>query len=170
MRELQIRLATAHDLPAIDDIYNHYVLHSTCTYQYEPDTAAERQAWFGEHDAAHPITVAELAGQVVGWGALSWFRTRVGYRFTVEDTIYVRPDRQRRGIGRQLLADLIARAAALGHRSIVAGISAEQAPSIAIHRAFGFVEVARLREVGFKFGSWLDVVFLQRVLVDSPAP
>src|SRR5689334_10675320 len=99
MNGLQIRLACEDDLDAVDEIYNHYVVRSTCTYQYEPDTPAERVAWFRQHDAAHPITVALLDRVVVGWGALSWFRTRTGYRFTVEDTVYVRHDLARRGIG-----------------------------------------------------------------------
>src|SRR3954469_21127944 len=102
---MEIRDACPGDLPAINAIYNHYVLHSTCTYQYEPSTAGEREAWFREHDAAHPVTVAIDAGEVVGWGSLSWFRERIGYRFTVEDTVYVRHDRHRRGIGGRLLAD-----------------------------------------------------------------
>jgi len=162
---IQLRLAREDDLDAVNDIYNHYVTRSTCTYQDEPSTPGERQAWFREHGAAHPITIALFEVHVVGWGALSWFRTRAGYRFTVEDTVYVRHDLARRGIGRTLLADLIARAGSFGHRSIIAGISADQAGSIALHHAFDFREVARLREVGWKFDRWLDVVFLQRMLV-----
>jgi phosphinothricin acetyltransferase len=159
-----IRTAGPRDLAAIDDIYNHYVRTSTCTYQYEPTTPAERATWFREHDERHPVTVAVLDGVVVGWGALSWFRTREGYRFTVEDTIYVHHDHHRCGIGRELLLDLLERARALGHRTVVAGTSAEQEGSLALHLAVGFVEVARLRQVGFKFDQWLDVVFLQRML------
>jgi L-amino acid N-acyltransferase len=159
-----IRLAREDDLAAIDEIYNHYVARSTCTYQYEPTTPAQRLAWFRAHDAKHPVTVAVADGGVVGWGALSWFRERDGYRFTVENTVYVRPDRHRRGIGRALLADLVERARTLGHRTIIAGISAEQEASVALHAAFGFAEVARMRHVGFKFDQWLDVVFLQLML------
>ncbi len=84
---LVIRDAVESDLQHINDIYNHYVVHSTCTYQYEPSTLAERRAWFAEHDAAHPVTVATRSGEIVGWGSLSWFRTRIGYRFTVENTV-----------------------------------------------------------------------------------
>jgi L-amino acid N-acyltransferase len=164
MSAFTIREATEADLDAVDAIYNHYVRTSTCTYQYEETTSAERREWFAVHDAEHPITVAVLDGAVIGWGCLSWFRVRDGYRFTVENTVYVRHDLHRRGVGRALLDDLIVRARALGHRTIVAGISAEQAASVALHRAAGFVEVARLRDVGFKFGQWLDVVFMQLLL------
>ena len=161
---MEIRDACEDDLAAIDEIYNHYVATSTCTYQYEPTTPAERLEWFRSHDAAHPITVAVQDGKVVGWGALSWFRERAGYRFTVEDTLYVRHDRHRRGIGAALLADLIERARRLGHRTMIAGVSAEQTGSIALHRRAGFELVAHFRQVGFKFDQWLDVVFLQRAL------
>ena len=161
---VEIRLARESDCGAIDEIYNHYVARSTCTYQYAPNALAERLAWLRAHDEKHPVTVAEIDGQIVGWGALSRFREREGYQHTVENTVYIRADRHRQGIGRAILADLIDRARALGHRTIIAGISAEQAASIALHEAFGFREVARLREVGFKFEQWLDVVFLQRML------
>jgi phosphinothricin acetyltransferase len=168
MDALEIRDATAGDLTAINDIYNHYVAASTCTYQYEPSTMEERRAWFAEHDAQHPVTVALRGGALVGWGSLSWFRTRTGYRFTVEDTVYLRHDARGQGVGRALLDDLIARARRLGHRTIIAGISAEQAASVALHRAAGFEDAARFREVGFKFGEWLDVIFLQ-LMLERPA-
>jgi len=164
MGELSIRAAGEGDLPAINAIYNHYVTSATCTWQYEPTPAAERRVWLAAHGPEHPVTVAMLDGEVVGFGSLGPYRPREGYRFTVENTVYVHPERQRRGIGRALLADLIERARALGHRSIIAGVSSDQPASLALHRAHGFVEVARLREVGFKFGLWLDLIFLQRML------
>jgi phosphinothricin acetyltransferase len=159
-----IRDATAADLDAINDIYNHYVRTSTCTYQRDPETGEARRAWFAAHGGAHPVTVAVLGGEVVGWGALSGFRDRWGYRYTVENTVYVRHDLHGRGIGRALLADLIERARRLGHHTIIAGISAEQEASVRLHRAAGFVDTARLREVGHKFERWLDVVFMQLML------
>jgi L-amino acid N-acyltransferase len=164
MPEISIREAKAVDLLAINDIYNHYVRASTCTYQYRPSTLEERATWWKEHDATHPVTVALMAEEVVGWGSLSWFRAREGYRFTVEDTVYVRHDRQRLGIGRCLLYDLVERARHSGYRTVIGGISAEQEASIALHRALGFVEVARFSQVGFKFDQWLDCIFMQKLL------
>lgn len=164
MSELRIRIAGPADLGAINDIYNHYVANATCTWQYAPTPDEERRAWLDEHDAEHPVTVAELDGEVVGYGSLSVYNKREGYRFTVENSLYVHPERQRRGIGRALLADLIERARALGHRTIIAGVSADQEASVALHRAAGFVQVARLAQVGFKFGRWLDVLYLQKML------
>ena len=161
---MTIRLATAADLPAINAIYNHYVLTSTCTYQEEPETAEAGATWFAAHGPLHPITVATLDSTVVGWGSLSPFHRRAAYRHTVENSIYVSPDHLRRGIGRMLLADLIDRARAAGHHSILALIDAEQQPSIALHAATGFTQVAFLREVGYKFGRWLHVSYMQRLL------
>lgn len=164
MPDLHIRPATADDLPAVNAIYNHYVLHSTCTYQEEPSTGEERVAWFAAHGPNYPVTVAESDGVVIGWGSLSRFHPRSAYRWTVENSVYVRHDLHRQGIGRLLLADLIERSKSCGHHSIIALIDADQAASVALHRAFGFEQAAHLKQVGFKFGRWLDVVYLQRML------
>jgi phosphinothricin acetyltransferase len=164
MNAISIREATAADLEAVNAIYNHYVLTCTCTYQTAPTTPEVRRAWFATHGAQHPITVAEEDGTVVGWGALSPFHTREAYRFTAEVSVYVREDRQRRGIGRKLLADLIERARPLGYHSLIAVIDREQPGSLALHAALGFAEAGRLREVGFKFDRWLDVVYMQRMV------
>ena len=132
MSDLTIRPATADDLPAINDIYNHYVLHSTSTYQEEPEPMDGRRAWFARHGAAYPVIVAVLDGTVVGWGSLSPFHVRSAYRRTVENSVYVRHDLHRRGIGGALLNDLIARARSIGHHSIIGLIDAEPG---AQHRA-----------------------------------
>ena len=161
---MEIREATAADLGAINEIYVHYVLSSTCTFQIEPTTPDERAAWFADHGPRHPITVAVEGDDVLGWASLSRFQPRHGYRFTVEDSIYVHPERQRRGIGRALLADLVERGRALGHRCIIAGITADQHASIALHRRLGFEPVAMLRQVGNKFDRWLDVAYLELLL------
>ena len=161
---LQIRLATFDDLAAINDIYNHYVHTSTCTYQEEPDTLASRTAWLAAHGAKHPVTVATFNGEVVGWGSLSPFRSRAAYRFSVEDAVYVHRDYHRRGIGRALLADLVVRAREQGHHSILAAIDDEQPASIALHAALGFEQVAFLKEVGYKFNRWLHVHYMQLLL------
>jgi len=164
MGAVRIRAAAADDLAAINGIYNHYVVHSTTTYDVEPNTVEERARWFAEHGPAHPVTVAERDGEVLGFGSLSRFRTRFAYRHSVEDSVFVRHDRFRQGIGSAILEDLVARAKALGHHTVIGGIDAEQESSIVLHARHGFAEVARFREVGHKFGRWLDVVFMQRIL------
>jgi phosphinothricin acetyltransferase len=167
MSTFSLREARVADLASIDRIYDHYVRHSTCTAQLEPAGMAERMAWFAEHDARHPIVVAEEeggGGAILGWGSLSVYNRRAGYGDTVEDSIYVDPTAQRRGIGSAILGHLVGRAAKLGHHAIIAGIAGDQAPSIALHAAHGFVEVGRLGEVIRKFERWLDVVYMQKRL------
>jgi phosphinothricin acetyltransferase len=161
---LTIHLATEDDLGAINAIYNHYVLNATCTYQITPETMADRLAWFRRHDRLHPVTVAVTDGAVVGWGALNVFHAREAYARSVENSVYVQHDRRGQGIGRALLADLIERARALGHWTIVAGLSAEQTASVRLQEAFGFEKHGHLRQVGHKHGQWLDVLQLQLML------
>ena len=167
MNGLAIRLATEADLPAIRAIYNHYVHTSTCTYQMEPETEAERLDWFWSRTDRHPVTVAELAGEVVGWAALSIWNKRAAYARTVEASVYIRADRHRRGVGRALLADLLERAKALGHCAVIGGASADQTASLALQEALGFTPVGTFRKVGYKFGRWLDVTYLQFVLSNN---
>jgi L-amino acid N-acyltransferase YncA len=161
---LTIRAAATTDLPAINDIYNHYVLHSTCTYQEEPEPIESRRKWFEAHGERHPVTVALLDDRIVGWGSLSPFHARSAYRETVENSVYVHHQMHRRGIGSLILQDLIERARAIGHHTIIAGIDGEQAASLAIHARFGFEKVAHLKEVGLKFGRRLDVIYMQLML------
>jgi L-amino acid N-acyltransferase len=164
MTTAHLRSATTGDLAAINAIYTHSVLHSTATYQAEPSTDAERAAWFNAHGPQHPVIVAEIDGRVVGWGSLSPFHTRAAFNRTVEESVYIHQDFHRRGIGKAILADLLARAKTLGHHRVIAAISADQEPSLALHRTLGFVECGRLSEVGFKFGRWLDLVYLEHRL------
>jgi phosphinothricin acetyltransferase len=156
-----IRPAIEADLPAINDIYNHYVLHSTCTYQEEPETLEDRQRWFRHHGEKHPVIVAEADGQVAGWGSLSPFHPRSAYRHTVENTVYIHHALLHQGIGSLLLQELIDRSGNLGHRAIIALIDGDQAASVALHAKFGFDKAGHLKGVGFKFGRWLDVVYMQ---------
>ena len=159
-----IRPATFDDCAAINDIYNHYVVHDTCTYQTEPDSLVERQAWFARHGGRHPVLVAERHRSVLAWGALSAFHPRAGYRFSVEDAVYVRHDLQRQGLGKALLAELIQVARAQAHHTVIALISSDKTGSIALHEGFGFTRKADLCQAGYKFDTWLDVAYLQLML------
>jgi L-amino acid N-acyltransferase len=161
---VSVRTATNADLPAINDIYNHYVLHSTCTYQEEPESLAGREQWFRHHGAKHPVIVAVQNEAVVGWGSLSAYHARSAYARTVENSVYVHHQHHRQGIGSLLLQDLIRRARELGHHAIIAGIDGEQAGSVALHTRFGFEKVGHLKAVGFKFGRWLDVIYMELLL------
>jgi len=158
----QLRDATAADLSAISAIYNYYVLNSTCTYQLEPESLADRQAWFALHSPdQYPVVVVETDGEVVAWGSLSRFHVRAGYDPTVEASVYISHAFQRRGFGRTILTHLLERARAAGFHTVIGGASADQVASIALQESLGFVRVGCLKEVGFKFGRWLDVVYLQ---------
>lgn len=162
-----VRTATEADLAAINDIYNHYVLHSTCTYQEEPEPIEGRRRWFDHHGDTHPVIVATEGTDVVGWGSLSAYHARSAYRHTVENSVYVHHQRHRKGIGSLLLEELIVRSRKLGHRAIIAGIDGEQTASVALHARFHFERVGHLKQVGFKFGRWLDVIYME---LNLPAP
>jgi phosphinothricin acetyltransferase len=164
---MRVRSATQADLPAILDIYNEAVRNSTATYEYEPGTLEARAVWFAEQQANdYPVLVAEEeeTGRVVGWSCLRPFHGRIGYRFTAEDSIYVAADRRGQGIGKLLLAPLIEAGRQRGLHAIIAGIDSEGEASLRLHAAFGFEKVAHLKEVGFKFGRWLDVIYMELLL------
>jgi L-amino acid N-acyltransferase len=165
MDTCRLRLATQADLPAINDIYNFYVERSTCTYQLEPETLPDREAWFRDHPPEkYPVIVAENGRAILGWGSLSRFRPRAAYAPTVEASIYIHPDHHRRGLGRKLLVELIGRARQAGFHSLIGGASADQTASLALQESLGLKPVAHFREVGFKFGQWLDVIYMQLML------
>jgi len=164
MHPCTIRLATRADAATINDIQNHYVVNSTATFMTEPVTLDERLAWLENRPAVYPVTVAQVDGVTVGWGALDTFRSRPAYRHTAEFSVYVHHDLHRRGIGRAIVLDLAERARALGHHALVGGCCGESTAVIALLEALGFSRVGHFPEVGRKFGRWLDVVFLQRLL------
>lgn len=164
--DLALRAALRADCAAIREIYNHYVENDTCTWALEPESLAEREAWLDAHDADHPVFVAEADAQVIGWASLSVYNPRGGYRRTVESSVYLAPQWRFRGAGGVLLAHLVDAARERGHHAIVAGISADQPASVALHARHGFALVGRLREAGFKHGRWLDVLYMQRLLGD----
>lgn len=162
---MPVRPATPGDAAAISAIYNHAVLHSTATFQEQPETVADRRAWLQAHGPAHPVLVAETAaGEVVGWASLSPFHPRSAFRHTVETSVYIDEHYQRRGLGRRLTEALLERARDLGHHRVLATISGDQPASIALHESLGFVPAGRLHEVGRKFGKWLDLVILEKRL------
>ncbi|HEX7159489.1 MAG TPA: GNAT family N-acetyltransferase [Edaphobacter sp.] len=160
-----IRPATAADSAVIADIYAHYVLTSTATLELEPPGTmeiAKRMADVASRGL--PYLVAEVDGQIAGYGYAGAFRPRPGYRFTVEDSVYLRPEFGGRGLGRLLLGELIRASKEAGCHQMIGVIGGENLASIAMHRAMGFVDVGVLREVGFKFGNWVDVTLMQREL------
>ncbi len=161
---MEVRLARHGDAEAIRAIYNAEVVSSTVTFDLEPRTAEEQRAWITGHEGAHPAVVAVDGATVVGFGSLSPFRDRAAYSTTVEDSLYVDAGHRGQGVGRLLLEELVALAAARGFHTVIARISGDNEPSTALHRACGFTLVGVEREVGRKFGRWIDVAVMQRML------
>ena len=161
---LILRPAEIDDCEAINAIYNYYVIHSTTTYQLEPDSLETRERWFEAHGPRHPIIVAERSGAIVGWGSLNLWRNRGAYDNTVENSVYVANGFHGQGIGSTILGELIRLGREVGHHTIIAVIDADQSGSIHLHGKHGFTEVGRLKQLGFKFGRWLDVVYMQLML------
>lgn len=158
--------ATADALGAINDLYNDEILHGTATWDDEPWSLARRRLWFEalRRDSSTPILVTSIGADFAGFGYLSAYRPRSGYRFTRESTLYVPETFRRQGVGRLLLGALVERAHVSGVHALLAVIEAENAPSIALHEATGFEVVGHQRETGFKFGRWLDAITMELLI------
>ena len=159
---MDIRVAQIKDAEAIRGIYNNEVTSGTATFDITPRTLQEQRDWLTERSGAHVVLVAEYGNQIIGFGSLSRYQTRPAYSTTVENSIYVRPQDQGKGVGLALLVALIEKASEHGFHTIIARISAESKGSIATHQKAGFKEVGRELQTGRKFGRWLDVVVMQR--------
>ena len=160
-----IRLARRDDAEAIRRIYNREVTESTATLDLVPRDDAAQSRWMEEHAGAYAAVVAVAPdGAVAGFASLSPYRTRPGYSTTVEDSVYVDAAHRGAGVGRLLLSELVRVAQASGFHAVMARITAPQEPSLALHRSCGFALVGIEREVGRKFGRWLDVALMQRLL------
>jgi len=164
MEHMTIREAATEDIESIARIYNHYVLHGTATFDTEPKSIEDRAVWLDSHGPRHPVLVALVDGDVVGWGSLSPWHTRPAYDDSVEVSTYIDPDHLGEGIGSQLMEALIERASDIGHHAVISQIVAGNEASLALGERFGFREVGRLPEVGRKFGTLLDVVLMIRLI------
>lgn len=169
MPDFQIRPATAADIPAITAIYRHAVLHGTATFEIDaPDVGEMARRFEAITGDRGPYLVATSGSAVAGYAYAGTYRPRPAYRFTVEDSIYLAPESQKRGIGSALLNELIARAEKEGFRQMIAVIGdSANAGSIAVHARAGFEMIGTHPNVGFKFGRWLDTVMMQRALGDG---
>ena len=163
---LLIRDATADDMAAIQAIYSHHVLHGTASFELAPPTVEEmrqRRAAVLAHNL--PYLAAELDGQIAGYAYATLYRPRPAYRFTCEDSVYIKPGMAGHGIGGRLLAELVRRCTALGWRQMLAVVGdSANAASLAVHARCGFHPVGTLRSVGHKLGEWRDTVLMQRAL------
>src|SRR6266404_1910473 len=171
MSDLEIRPAAAADLPFVTEIYEHAVRYGTATFELIPPDLEEMTRRFGVlMDGGFPYLVAALEGRVVGYAYVGPYRPRPAYRFTVENSVYLRPAIHRRGIGLQLMLRLIAECEARGYRQMIAVIGdSANAGSIGVHTKTGFQMIGTHPNVGLKFGRWLDTVMMQRALGEGAA-
>lgn len=159
-----VRSATEADLPAITAVYNDAIRTTTATFDTEEKSVDDRRRWLLQRDARHPVLVAECEGRLAGFAALSPWSDRCAYAATAENSVYVDEAWRSRGIGRALLAELLAAARKAGLHTVIARIAAGNPASEALHRAAGFAHIGTMREVGLKFGRRLDVHLYQLVL------
>jgi len=157
--------ASRSDLPQILEIYNEVIRNSTAVYSEEEFTPARGRAWFDTKTSqGFPLIVARDPSGVAGFGTFGEFRAWPCYRQSVEHSVHVRADRRGQGIGRALIVELMGRATAGSKHVMIAGIDSDNAVSIGLHQSLGFTIVGHFHEVGFKFGRWLDLVFMQCIL------
>ena len=160
-----VRMATANDLQQILDIYNDIILYTTAVYYYEPHSLDNRREWFeSRREAGLPVFVADDGGKVLGLSSIGPFRIPTAYKYSVENTVHVAAAARGKGIGKLLMAPIIQAAKELNMHTIIAGIDATNIVSQHLHKSFGFEEVAHFKQVGYKFGSWLDLKFFQLML------
>ena len=168
---MQIRPARASDLEAILAIHNQVVTTSTAIYEDLPSTLEQRQQWYDARVAqGYPVLVAVDGQQVIGYATFGEWRSRWGYRFTVEHTVHVDQNWRGHGVGRALLEALLPLARQMGKHTMMGAVDAENQASIRFHERLGFESTGRCRQVGYKFGRWLDLVFMQLILEPDASP
>lgn len=168
---IALREAVSSDLPDILEIYNDAIIHTTSVYQYQPQTLEMRRVWLEEKRVKNlPVIVACIDDRVVGFASYGPFRAWPAYKYTAEHMVYVHPAFRKRGIARLLMEEIIALAQKNQLHTLVAGIDSDNEVSIRLHESLGFTTIARFHAVGFKFGKWLDLIFMQRIFETPHEP
>ena len=164
---LHIRLTELKDIPAITEIYNDAVLNTTATFDTEIKTIEDRTDWFNNHGEKYPVLSAEADGNVIGWASLTKWSDRCAYEKTAEISVYIHKDFRGKGIGKKLLEQPISQGEKAGIHYMLSRISQGNESSIHIHEVFGFEHIGVMKEVGFKFGKFLNVHLMQKVFSDN---
>ena len=165
--KINVRFAEKEDLEDILAILNYEIVNSIAIYDYNAKTIKDMLEWFEEkQEKGMPLIVAELDKKVVGYGTFGDFRHKIGYRYTVEHSVYIAQNYRRRGIGKLVLSELIQIAKKDGYHMMIAGLDGANKESFEFHKKHGFIEVGTFKEVGFKFDQWLDVTFMQLNLTE----
>jgi L-amino acid N-acyltransferase YncA len=168
MENVTIRIATEKDLAGILEIYNDAIVNTTAIYNYDKYTNADIQQWFADKKkTGQPVFVADIDNRVAGFVSYGPFRVRPAYKYSIEHSVYVHPDFRKRGLAKILLKKIIDVARENNFHAIVAGIDADNKISIELHKQFDFIEVGHIKQVGYKFGRWLDLTFME-LLLDTP--
>jgi phosphinothricin acetyltransferase len=163
-----IRNANENDLPQLLEIYNDIILNATAVYQYQAQSLDMRKEWFTtKRQQGFPVFVAEDANGIVGFSTLGTFRNWQAYKYSVENSVYVASHSRGKGVGKLLMPPLIRAAIQMEMHTVIASIDATNEASLHLHKNFGFEEVAHFKEVGYKFGRWLDLKFLQ-LMFETP--
>ena len=162
--KLKIRKAKRADLESITRIYNHAIINTTATFDTEPKTLQSQEKWFYEHAGRHPIIVAEDDGMVIGWASLSPWSDRCAYKDTAEVSVYVDNDNQGMGIGKRLLKELLQTALKKRYHTVIGRIAENNKASISLAEKAGFEYAGTLKEVGYKFGQYIDICIMQLLL------
>ena len=160
---ITIKHASLCDLPPMTEIYNEAVLTTAATFDTEPKSVVERQAWFEEHTSRYPVLVAELDNVIVAWASVSRWSPKLAYDGTIEISLYVGSRYRGKGIGKQLMAAILAEGQQNGFHTVLARITEGNQISVRLHEAFEFELVGVMREVGYKFNRWLDVYLMQKI-------
>ncbi len=162
--ELTVRDATEADLCEIAEIYNHAILHTTATFDTELKTIDQWRKLLARSSKSYPLVVATIGGRVMGWGALKPAIDRPASRFTTENAVYVDPSSQGKGVGTAVMEELVERARQNGYHAIIALVVSGNAASARLHEKLGFERVGLMREVGWKFDHWLDLIVFERII------
>lgn len=168
---IRIRSAVENDLKEILTIYNDIIINTTAVYDYRPHTPEMRTAWFeAKKKDGYPVFVAEENDQILGFSSIGPFRAWAAYKYSVENSVYVAAAHRGKGIGKLLIPPVIEAAKKKDLHAIIAGIDASNLASIVLHKSFGFEEVAHFKQVGYKFGRWLDLKFFELILITPEHP
>lgn len=163
---IEIRLATTEDIPFITDVYNDAIINTTATFDTEVKSIEDRIIWFKNHDERHPILIAEEDDKLCGWASLTQWSDRCAYNETAEVSVYVHKNHRGKGIGKALLDILILKGKSKGLHYLLSRIASGNEASIHLHTIFGFRYIGIMKEVGFKFGNYVDVHLMELVFTE----
>ena len=164
---LEIRKAKIEDLPGITSIYNDAIKNTVATFDTKTKTLEEKKVWFDGHGSKNPIIIAEENRNIVGWAALSKWSNKDAYSNTAEISVYVKDSFKKKGVGKKLIQEILKEGKKVDLHLIIARITNDNQVSVHLHESVGFKQIGVMKECGYKFGKWLDVILLQKLLTNN---